>query len=142
MNLRFTFPKAGEGRIQIDMARRIGETCRWKKASKQSFTMVDERTIAGSMYCPNEDGGWGGGAGGCSYTLYFYAQFSKVPSHVGIWDKDEVFTGKMAHEGRDVGFYAEFATTAGERIMLKAGVSFVSIEGANSSHFRCRSQIR
>jgi predicted alpha-1,2-mannosidase len=131
--LRFTFPKAGEGRIQIDLARRIGETCRWKKASKQSITMVDERSIAGSMYCPSEDGGWGGGAGGCSYTLYFYAQFSKVPKNVGMWDKDQVFKGKQAHEGRDVGFYAEFATTAGEQIMLKAGVSFVSIEGAKAN---------
>ncbi|MCY3017744.1 MAG: GH92 family glycosyl hydrolase [Planctomycetota bacterium] len=131
--LRFTFPAAGQGRLQIDLARRIGENCRWKKASRQSITMVDDRTIAGSMFCPYEDGGWGRGGGRCTYTLHFYAQFSKAPTAFGIWDKDEVFKGRKSHEGRDVGFFAEFATTAGEQIMLKAGVSFVSIEGAKAN---------
>ena len=131
--LRFTYPKAGQGRIQIDLARRIGETVRWKKASKQSVTVVDDHTISGWMYCPSDDGGWGGGAGGCTYTLHFYLQFSKAPAAFGIWDKDQVFPGKKSHAGRDVGFYAEFATAAGEQILCKSGISFVSEEGAKAN---------
>lgn len=131
--LRFTFPQAGQGRLQIDLARRIGETCRWKKASRQSVVMIDDRTIAGWMYCPSEDGGWGHGGGKCTYTLHFCLQFSKAPAAFGVWDKDEVFPGKKSHEGRDVGFYAEFGTTAGEQILCKAGISFVSDEGAKAN---------
>ena len=131
--LRFTFPQVGQGRLQVDLARRIGETCRWKKASRQSVTVVDERTVAGWMYCPSEDGGWGHGGGKCTYTLHFCLQFSKAPAAFGIWDKDEVFPGKKSHEGRDVGFYAEFGTTAGEQILCKAGVSFVSDESAKAN---------
>jgi predicted alpha-1,2-mannosidase len=131
--LRFTFPKAGQGRLQIDLARRIGETVRWKQASKQSITVVDDRTIAGWMYCPFEDGGWGHGGGRCTYTIHFYLQFSKAPSAFGIWDKDQVFAGKKSHEGRDVGFYAEFNTKAGEQILCKSGISFVSVDGAKAN---------
>lgn len=131
--LRFTFPAAGQGRLQIDLARRIGETLRWKKASRQSITMVDERTICGWMYCPYEDGGWGHGGGKCTYTVHFYLQFSKPPKASGIWDKDQVFAGRKSHEGRDLGFYAEFDTTAGEQILCKAGISFVSVDGAKAN---------
>ena len=131
--LRFTFPQAGQGRLQLDLARRIGETVRWKNASKQSITVVDDRTIAGWMYCPYDDGGWGHGGGKCTYTLHFYLQFSKAPRAFGIWDKDQVFPGEKAREGRDLGFYAEFDTTAGEQILCKSGISFVSVEGAKAN---------
>ncbi|NQT87486.1 glycoside hydrolase family 92 protein, partial [bacterium] len=131
--LRFTYPKAEKSRIQIDLHRRVGETKRWKAHSKQHVQVVDDRTIQGWMYCPSKDGGWGHGGGRVNYTLHFYAQFSKPLKTFGVWDKDDILPGKREHEGRNVGFYAEFPTTQDEQVMVKAGISFVSMAGARAN---------
>ena len=36
-------------------------------------------------------------------------------------------------EGKHLGFYTEFATQAGEQVLMKCGISFVSIDGARNN---------
>ena len=131
--LRFTYPRAKTSRIQVDLHRRIGEKDRWKQFSKQYVKRVDDRTIEGWMYCPCEDGGWGRGDGRVTYTLYFHAQLSKPLGQFGIWDKDKIVLGKQEYEGHNLGFYTEFPTKEGEQVLLKAGISFVSLAGAKAN---------
>ena len=133
--LRFTYPEAKTSRIQIDLHRRIGrwEKSPWTKFGKQHVKLVDDHTIEGWMHCPEQDGGWGDGAGHVTYTLYFYAQFSKPIAQMGIWDKDKIVSDKQEYEGNNLGFYTEFSTKAGEQVLLKAGVSYVSIAGAKAN---------
>jgi predicted alpha-1,2-mannosidase len=150
--LRFTFPKSDCSRIQIDLARRIGGT-----STRQFVRVVDDHTIEGWMKCPPSGGGWGDGAGKADYTVYFSAEFSIPLQHFGVWSaripddwqrhredvasaryrqavaQAEVLPGCRQLEGKHLGFFVEFPSTAGEQVLLKAGISFASIEGARAN---------
>lgn len=150
--LRFTFPAHVQSRIQIDLARRVGGT-----ATLQKVEVVDDHTIQGWMKCTPEGGGWGNGEGHADYTVYFYAQFSKPLKNFGVWSADipdgwsrkredvesaryqekiaqaSVSKGQKNGEGKHLGFYTEFATTANEQVLLKSGISFVDIGGAKKN---------
>ncbi len=149
---RFTFPENDSSRIQIDLARRVGGT-----STQQSVRVVDDHTIAGWIKCTPEGGGWGNGDGKVNYTLYFFAQFSKPVTHHGFWSADipdnvsrkreevtsdayqklvagaEIISGSAEIEGKHIGFFTEFPTDKNEQIILKAGISFVSPEGARQN---------
>jgi predicted alpha-1,2-mannosidase len=150
--LRFTFPKSETSRLQIDLSRRVGGT-----STRQYVKVIDDRTIQGWMQCPPSGGGWGNGDGKANYTAYFYAQFSKPLKTFGVWSaeipdgwkrkledveskryRDAVAAATITPncremEGKHLGFYTEFPTTEGEAVLLKAGISFVSIEGARAN---------
>lgn len=150
--IRFTYPENKKSRIQIDLSRRIGGT-----STKQYIERVNENTIQGWMKCPPEGGGWGNGKGKSDYTVYFYCQFSKKPDNSGIWSVDipddwirlrdevagdeyqklvseaKVTKGISKHEGEHLGFFVEFETKEGEEVLLKSGISFVSMEGAKKN---------
>jgi predicted alpha-1,2-mannosidase len=150
--MRFTFPPNKRSRIQIDLARRVGGT-----SVLQYVKVVDSHTIEGYMKCTPDGGGWGDGAGHADYTVYFYAQFSKPLKDYGVWSApipdgwniklNEVESGRFqdtaAHalvsggkkeeQGRHIGFFTEFATQKDEQVLLKAGISFVNIEGARAN---------
>jgi predicted alpha-1,2-mannosidase len=148
--LRFTFPANDRSRIQIDLARRVGGT-----SLKQAVKVVDDRTIEGFIECKPEGGGWGHGSGKPDYTFYFHAQFSKPLKKFGVWsanipdgphrdslEKPEFITAcenaevtlmTKEAEGRHLGFFTEFPTAANDEVLVKVGISFVSIEGARNN---------
>lgn len=147
--LRFTYPSNNQSRIQIDLARRVGGT-----STAQYIKVVDDYTIQGWMKCTPEGGGWGNGDGKADYTVYYYAQFSKPLTNYGIWSADipdgwvrkrnevvsipyltrvsqaPIITDKRELEGKHLGFFTEFPTKEGEVVEMKAGISFVDMEGA------------
>lgn len=150
--MRFTFPKNDRSRIQVDLARRVGGT-----STTQYVRVVDSYTIEGWMKCTPEGGGWGNGEGQADYTVFFYAQFSKPITKHGIWSADiprhwtrkredveseryqqlianaEVLPGLNQKQGDHLGFYAEFDTKENEQILLKSGISYISIHGAKNN---------
>lgn len=150
--MRFTFPENEQSRIQIDLARRRGGT-----STEQFVKVVNESTIEGWMKCPPEGGGWGNGDGKADYTVYFYCQFSKPLAGFGVWSADipddwvrknvevqsaeyqqrvadaEILPGKKEMKGKHLGFYSNFNTKEGEQVLLKTGISFVSIDGAKKN---------
>ncbi|HYG37475.1 MAG TPA: GH92 family glycosyl hydrolase [Cytophagales bacterium] len=150
--LRFTFPENKQSRIQIDLARRVGGT-----SVKQYVQVVDKNTIKGWMKCTPEGGGWGDGEGKANYTVYFYAQFSKPLQKFGVWSADipdswsrkrddvqgeryqkriseaVLLDSAVEKEGKHLGFYTEFPTQENEQVLMKAGISFVSVEGAEEN---------
>ncbi len=150
--LRFTFPKSEQSRLQIDLARRVAGT-----SVRQFVKVINDHTIEGWMKCTPAGGGWGNGGGKADYTVYFSAQFSKPLTNFGVWSADipegwkrklediesrryrdtvadaKVIPGCREMEGKHLGFYSEFATAADEVVLLKAGVSFVSVEGAREN---------
>ena len=150
--LRFTFPENKLSRIQIDLARRVGGT-----SIRQYVKLVDDHTIQGWMKCTPEGGGWGNGDGKANYTVYFYAQFSKPFTNTGIWsanipddwsrkrddvvsdryqaqvEKSEILRNATEKEGKHLGFFTEFATTNQEQVLVKTGISFVSMDGARKN---------
>lgn len=150
--LRFTFPENKQSRIQIDLARRVGGTSVY-----QEVKVVNDHTIAGKMECTPDGGGWGNGDGKALYTVYFYAQFSKPLKQYGVWSatipdnqprkrenieseaykqliaRAEIIPGITEYKGKHIGFYTEFETKSDEQVLLKAGISFVNIEGAKKN---------
>ncbi len=148
--LRFTFPENNTSRIQIDLARRIGGT-----SLHQSVKVVGRNAIEGEIVCTPDGGGWGHGGGGANFTVYYHAEFSKALDHVGVWSatlptgpyrdilrKSEfIAAARKARqipecremEGAHLGFYSEFPTKAGDVVLLKAGISYVGIEGARAN---------
>ena len=131
--LRFTFPESKEARIQIDLGRRIGQLGRWLKHSRQQVRVVDDHTIEGRMECPWEDGGWGHGKGRVRYTVNFSCAFSKPFKRFGVWDRDAVFENCRDYTGTNTGFFAEFETAQGEQVVVRAGLSYVDLEGARNN---------
>ena len=151
--LRFTFPENELSRVQCDLAFRITGSSAW-----QEVRVLNDSTFVGHMrYTPNE-GGWGDGASGNTYDLYFYAVLDKPVKEWGFWkapvpegmrrkDKDcnseaymklldaaEVIRGEDSCEGTCIGFFAEFPTTEGEKVEMKVGFSFVDAEGARKNY--------
>lgn len=150
--LRFTFPQNKQSRIQIDLARRVGGT-----STLQSVKVVNDHTIEGWMKCTPDGGGWGNGDGHAEYTVYFHAEFSKPLKNYGVWSADipndwkrkredvesakyqaqianaEILKQVKEKEGKHLGFYTEFATQANEQVLMKAGISFISIDGAKNN---------
>ena len=150
--MRFTFPAHEQSRIQIDLARRVGGT-----STEQYVKVLDDYTIGGWMKCTPQGGGWGNGDGQANYTVYFYAKFSKPLKNYGVWSVAipdgvsrkresveaesfqsltagaEVINGCKEKKGKHLGFFANFATKKDEAVLLKAGISFVSMEGAKQN---------
>ncbi len=150
--LRFTFPQNKQSRIQIDLARRVGGT-----STEQYVKVVDDHTIEGWMKCTPDGGGWGDGDGKANYTVYFYAQFSKPLKNYGVWSADipagqarkrenieslqydeliakaQIIPNIKEKQGKHLGFYTEFATNAGEQVLMKSGISFSNLEGAKEN---------
>lgn len=150
--LRFKYPKNAQSRIQIDLSRRVGGT-----STYQEVEVVDSCTISGRMECTPEGGGWGNGDGHAQYTVYFYAQFSKPIKDFGIWNVDipdgtvrklefvesakfqqmtanaKIIRNIKKFEGKHIGFFTEFETEKNEIVLFKAGISYVSKEGARKN---------
>jgi predicted alpha-1,2-mannosidase len=150
--LRFTFPKSDHSGIQIDLARRVGGT-----STEQFVKVKDDQTIEGWMRCTPDGGGWGNGDGKPDYTVYFFAQFSKPLTDFGVWSatvpdgtnrrrefvessqfqeitsEATILAGCREKKGKHLGFYTFFPTGDQEQVVMKVGISFVSIAGAKNN---------
>lgn len=150
--MRFTFPENKQSRIQIDLARRVGGT-----SVEQLVKLVNDHTIEGWMKCTPDGGGWGDGDGKANYTVYFHAEFSKPFTNTGVWSADIPDSANRHREnvlsdhyqqwiadavvernikdkrGKHLGFYSEFATKAGEQVLVKVGISFTDLAGARAN---------
>ena len=151
--LRFTFPENTQSRIQVDLSHRNGGT-----SMHQTVKVVDDHTIEGRIDYTDAGGGWH-----CTYTAYYHMEFSKPFTTYGVWSATlpprwqdpsfkmgrtentssadyvnacknaEVMPGRKEAEGAHLGFYSEFPTKAGEAVSVKAGISFVSVDGARAN---------
>ena len=156
--LRFTSPRTETSRIQLNLARRIGGT-----STRQYVRVVGDRAVEGWMLCPSSGGGWENGQGKVTYKIFFHMEFSKPLERFGIWKIDvpdnafpvkqglatsyfqtdqyqqlvrqgTVLAGCKEQEGNHIGFFAEFPSLgAGEKVVVKSGISFVSIDGARKN---------
>lgn len=126
--LRFTYPASEASGIQIDLARRIGG-----RSTQQYIRIIDNHTIEGWIKCPPEGGGFGHGDGNSDYCLYFYGQFSKEWDSCGIWNINEDLGPLPEARDADLGFYANYSTFKDEQLLFKAGISYVSIQGAKNN---------
>lgn len=120
--IRFTYPENAQSVLRFDLSRRIGEKSRAKRFSKQKVTFVSDCEFTGEIKCDHRDGGWGFGAGGVDYTVFFRARVSRPLA-------DRTVTGGDSN----LVVTAIFPTKRGERVELEVKISFDSVPEAFST---------
>jgi len=113
---RFTFPAAAHAHLALSM----------KKDSE--LTIVGNSAVQGSERITGLVADVTGSAG--QTREYFYAEFSKPFSAYRTWRGDEL-TQKPAQSGDSIGFVTDTATSGGEQIEVRLGISYISEEQAH-----------
>ncbi len=108
----YTFPKADQAHIIFDLP----EGLCWDKPVKTYIHQVNDSTIAGYRFSE----GWAE-----DQRVYFTAIFSKPIKNFAVYDSTALKQGKELQAVKVKGVI-NFATTAGEKVMIKVGISPVS----------------
>ncbi len=112
----YTFPKSDQSHIVIDLQEGLG----WDRPTKTFIQQINDTTVSGYRYST----GWA-----VDQRIYFTAIFSKPIKNFAVYDSTMAKTGNTA-EGVKIKGVASFATTAGEKILIKVGISPVSTTNA------------
>lgn len=120
---RYTFPKAPKARVLFDL---LTPTEYNFDVLEAKVTKLSDTEIEG--YSKQRGGSW---AKWNDYTVHFVARLNRPFNSMGGWAGDKVHRNvtEITAKG-DVGAFLEFSTDDGEVVMLKTGVSLVSIEQA------------
>lgn len=113
---QYTFPAADSAQIIIDLREGIG----WDLATQTSLQKINDTTLAGYRYSK----GWAP-----DQRIYFTAVFSKPFKSLLLYE-DTVLQQGTSLEGKFVKGMAFFSVKGGEKILVKVGISPVSIENA------------
>ncbi|MBQ9748223.1 MAG: GH92 family glycosyl hydrolase, partial [Clostridia bacterium] len=126
--LRFTYPAHTESGIIFNFSRRIAG-----RASAQEIEL-DGRYVRGCIVCDHKDGGFGRGEGGIDYKLFFCLELSK-PCKEARFFENEAFLDGDAHRvsGSDLHLLVRFETEEREQVMIRCGISYTDIEGAENN---------
>ena len=131
--LRVTYPQFGNRRLQINLSRRIAG-----RSPLQELEIVNRHTLRGVIHCPHSHGGFGRGAGGVDYDLYFYLEASADAENFGVWNCGKPTDIRAdRYEGEELWFYADYPNNAETReITVKIGISYINAEGAYDNFLR------
>lgn len=113
---RYTFPRAEQARIAIDLAQGVG----WDDATEGYLKQVDEQTLVGHRYST----GWAK-----DQRVFFAIRLSKPMKSLQIIQNDSLISGDSLRS-QYVRAVANFDTEEGEVILAKVGISPVSAENA------------
>lgn len=114
---RYTFPATDHAHVVIDLQHGIGNTC-----TEAQLNIEDDHTASGYR----RSDGWGGGK-----VFYFVMEFSRPFDSAGAGQVDKD-SGK-ASTGRETKGHFDFKTKAGDQILIRVGISTVSVEGARNN---------
>ena len=123
---RYTFPESKESRILFDIGNRQGESGAVKDAKveiKDNGTVVEGWVITLPEYVKKYQPG-------AEVPLYFHAVIDKKPTAVGTFNGEKVKKDSLTANGLGAGAYLTFETSAQEKITVKVGVSYTSVENA------------
>ena len=119
---RYTFPETDEAHIIMDV----------------THSLTPDRDTYVKVINDHQFEGYVTGDMESSYdlplTCYFFAEFDKAFTSVGTWNGEQIFHDQKEIVGDDgVGTFVNFSTSDGEQVLIKVGISFVSIEGAKKN---------
>lgn len=112
----YTFPQSEQAHVIIDLQEGVG----WDRPMETSIKLENERTITGYRYSK----GWAK-----DQRIYFAAVFSKPIKNFSVYDSLVAKSG-IALTGEKVKGVLTFTTTAGEKVLVKVGISPVSTKNA------------
>jgi len=119
---RYTFPESDQAHIVIDVSHSL-------TPGRDTYVKIlNDKQIEGYVTGDME------GSYDLPLTCYFFAEFSKSFASVGTWNGEDIYEDLREISGNDgVGAFVNFATSAGEQVLIRLGISFVSIEGARKN---------
>ncbi|WP_298264325.1 GH92 family glycosyl hydrolase [uncultured Lutibacter sp.] len=115
---KYTFPKDDKTEIHID----LGYALNWDSPTETYFNVVDNTTIEGYR----KSTGWAK-----DQRVYFVIKVSKPFNSYQLFKNDSITTSPVTAKNTKI--ILEYATTEGEQIILKTGISSANIEGAHKS---------
>lgn len=113
---QYTFPASQEAHIIIDLVQGIG----WDRPMDGYIKMINDSTLAGYRF----SSGWAP-----DQRIYFAAVFSKPFKSIQLFENGEIQSGNVSMSD-SVKAAVNFSTYEGEKILLKVGISPVSMENA------------
>ena len=114
---RYTYPLSVNSNLIIDLKHR-------GHIVNSSLQFVNDSTISGYTITTK----WA-----VDKHIYFYARFSKSFKKFGIAVNDTLVNKVTTAEGKNIKGFVSFTTTAKEQILVKVGISAVSVDGARKN---------
>ena len=119
---RYTFPETQEAHIIMDV------THSFTPGRDAYVKILNENQIEGYVTGDME------GNYTRPLTCYFFAEFNKPFSSYGTWNGENIHQNLNEISGKDgVGVFVNYSTQKGEQVLIKVGISFVSIDGAKKN---------
>ena len=115
---RYTFPATDQGHIVVDLQHGIGN-----QVTDAQLTIENDHTASGYR----KSNGWGG-----DKAYYFVLEFSRAFDSAGVGQGDHDVPGKQS-TGKETKGHFDFKTKAGEQVLVRVGLSTVSVEGARNN---------
>jgi predicted alpha-1,2-mannosidase len=126
---RFVFPAAAPRILLFKAAASATVNDPKRESDNSTIEVIGSNTITGTVhsggFCQSDT----------NYVLYFAAEFARPFSSYGTWSGNQsgrTTAGARSASGRRVGAYVSFASGA-EPILMKIGISFVSLENARKN---------
>lgn len=116
---RYTFPGSGQSNLIIDLEHGISD-----KATETRLEITGDGEVAGMR----RSTGWAK-----DQRVYFVARFSKPFTAFAVAEGDEIREGERETAGKASKALLRFRTKADEEILVKVGISSVSLEGARKN---------
>jgi predicted alpha-1,2-mannosidase len=125
---RYTFPQDSDSaNIIIDLTQGAIPRLVSQPPLEGSIEAISETEVEGWNYSGDFC------YGKSFHAVYFVARFSKPAIKHGAWKDKKIIAGAMATKGKDFGAYFTFRTEKGEAILVKAGISYVSVKNAREN---------
>ena len=125
---RFFFPeRKGDAEILLDAGYRL--TTDPVTLKSPSFESVVKVVSPAEVEGFSESGDFCSVYSGNKQKVYFVAQFSKPALQAGTWKEGKLSDGQE-QKGRHVGAFFRFSTASQEPIVVKVGISYVSVQNA------------
>ncbi|QDH81562.1 glycoside hydrolase family 92 protein [Echinicola soli] len=113
---QYTFPESKESKLLFNLKQGIG----WDVPTKTHIELVNDTTLTGYRFSK----GWAK-----DQKIYFAAKLSKPVVSFEVFDENQPKEGKSL-TGRQVKALLGFTTSADEKVLLKVGISPVSVDNA------------
>jgi predicted alpha-1,2-mannosidase len=125
---RYTFPKNEQSRIILDIGNKQGES---SEVIDAAVRMIDDNHFEGFVttypkYVHLYDRGG-------KVSMYFWGEVSRKPKQVGAFNATGIQHQSNVSKGKGAGLFLEYNTAANEKIELKVGLSYTSIENAKNN---------
>jgi predicted alpha-1,2-mannosidase len=117
---KYIFPQAEEANIILDLLHGLGPD----RVLEAQIEITGNNEIAGLR----RSQGWAE-----DQRVYFVAQFSKPFSTFGIVEDGQIMPGKKQSAGKNLKAFVKYSANAREEILVKVGLSAVSVEGARKN---------